>query len=421
MDRIILHADVNNFYASVAMCVNPELKGKALIVCGDPEKRHGIVLAKSNLAKQYGIKTGDTLNEAKRKAPDLIVVPPDYKQYMKYSNLIYNIYVQYTPYVESFGLDECWLDVTGCEKQYGSGENLANVIRERIKNELGLTVSIGVSFTKVFAKLGSDLKKPDAVTVISRDNYKGMIWPLKVDEMLFIGKSMKQQLARIDVETIGELATLPIDSCINMFGKVGEKLHAAANGIENDPVKPYNYNELPESVSNGSTTEKDICDTHSAAVLIYSLSEIIAFRLRQYGLIAGGVSLTVRDNKLSAFTRQEKLITYTASAQEIAETALNILKRNYSFTEKPPLRMITVGTYKLIRKDEYAQASLFDDENTKNTKIDERIDKLRTRYGYDIVKRGIVLNDSYACDAKEVTDGYLPFDKTKNVTDDNNK
>lgn len=418
MDKIILHADVNNFYASVAMNLNPELQGKAVIVCGDPDKRHGIVLAKSNLAKKAGIKTGDTVMEAKRKAPNLIAVPPDYKQYMRFSNLIYNIYVQYTPFVESFGLDECWLDVTGCEKEYGSGENLANIIRERIKKEIGLTISIGVSFTKIFAKLGSDLKKPDAVSVITRNNYKEIVWSLKVQEMLFIGHSLKQKLAKLGIKTIGDLANTPKYELKSIFGKVGESLHDASNGIEQDEVTPYNFNELPESVSNGSTTQQDITDIKNATSLIYSLSEIIAFRLRKYGLYAGGVSLTARDCNLSSFTRQEKLISHTANAKDIAEAALELLKKNYSFSEQPPLRMITVGTYKLIQKDNYAQSTLFDDENNKDVAIDEKVDKLRSRYGYGILKRGIEMNEVYSCDAREIEDGFLPFDKTKNTPND---
>lgn len=415
MNRIILHADVNNFYASVAIKLNPELKDKVVIVCGDPDKRHGIVLAKSNLAKKFDIKTGDTLIEARRKAPNVIAVPPDFKQYMKFSNLIYNIYIKYSPYVQSFGLDECWIDVTGCEKEYGSGENLANIIRERIKNELGLTVSIGVSYTKIFAKLGSDYKKPDAVTVIDKNNYQDIVWNLKVDEMLFIGKSTKQKLAKVGIFTIGDLAKTPKIKLKEMLGKVGEKLYDASNGIEDDDVDPYNLYELPESVSNGSTTEQDICNIESATSLIYSLSEVIAFRLRKYQLFAGGVSLTVRDCNLSSFTRQEKLISFTSNAKDIAETALSILRKNYSFSEHPPLRMITVGTYKLVQKDSFAQSSIFDDDNQKESLIDKKIDKLRSRYGYGILKRGIEMNETFSCDAREIEEGFLPFDKSKNT------
>lgn len=414
MNKVILHADVNNFFASCAIELNPALQDKEVIICGDPEKRHGIVLAKSNMAKKKGIITGDTLFEAKRKAPNLIVVPPDFKQYMKFSKLIYNIYIQYTPYVESFGLDECWLDVTGCEKEYGSGENLANIIKERIKTEVGLTISIGVSFTKIFAKLGSDLKKPDAVSVISRENYKEVVWSLKAKDLLFIGKSTEQKLSQIGINTIGDLANTSKKQLQEIFGKVGEKLHDAANGIEDDQVNPYNYVDIPESISNGSTTVEDIRDLNSATILIYSLSEVVAFRLRKYGLYARGVALTARDSNLNTFTRQQQLITHTSNAKVIAENAISILQKNYSFTKNPPLRMITVGAFKLIHKDDYAQSTLFEEENIKEINIDEKIDNLRSRYGYGILKRGIEMDDTYSCDVK-IDDGFLPFDKTKHT------
>lgn len=418
MDKIIFHADANNFYASVAMILNSELKGKPVIVCGDPEKRHGIVLAKSNFAKKAGIKTGDTIIEAKRKCPNLIAVPPDYKQYTKYSNLLYNIYLQYTPYVESFGIDECWLDVTGCDKEYGSAENLANIIRERVKNELGLTISVGVSFTKIFAKLGSDMKKPDAVTVIDRNNYKTKAWQLNVGELLFVGSSIKSRLTKRGINTIGDLANMPRIEIVDMFGKIGEKLHDNANGIETEPVEAYNFLRIPESVSNGSTTEEDISDIKSAESLIYSLSEVIAYRLRKYALIASGVSLSVRDNKLHSFTRQKMLNVPTSTAQDIAESALEILKANYSFGENPPLRTITVGTYKLLPKNELCQTSIFDNNLNKNIMIDERIDRLRIRYGFNVLKRGIEMNDAFTCDVREIEDDFLPFDKAKNTPDE---
>ena len=415
MNKIILHADINNFYASVAMKLNPALKGKAVAVCGDPEKRHGIVLAKNELAKKDGVKTGDTIFEAKRKCQNLILVPPEYKQYMKYSNIIYNIYMKYTPFVQSFGIDECWLDVTGCEREYGSGENLANILRERVKKETGLTISVGVSFTKIFAKLGSDYKKPDAVTVINRDNYKDIVWKLKVNELLFIGKSTQKKLAKAGIYTIGELANTPKVSLKEMLGKVGEKIYDAANGIEEDGVNPYNLFEMPESVSNGCTTEQDICDSESATSLIYSLSEVIAFRLRKYGLLSGGVSLTVKDNMLRSFTRQEMRISFTANAKDIAEMALGILRKHYSFGENPPLRMITVGTYKLVSKDTLAQSSIFDNQSQREKEIDKKVDKLRDRYGFDIVKRGVEMNQAYTCDAREIDDSFLPFDKSRNI------
>lgn len=418
MDKVILHADINNFYASVAIKLNPALQNKPVIVCGDPEKRHGVVLAKSNIAKKHDIKTGDTVAEARRKCPGLIAVPPEYKQYTYFSNLIYNVYLQYTPYVESFGLDECWLDVTGCETEYGNGENLANVIRERIKKEIGLTVSIGVSFTKIFAKLGSDMKKPDAVTVIDRNNYKDTVWPLKVDDMLFVGKSIRNRLALRNVATIGDLARLGQNELQGMFGKVGQRLFEAANGIEDERVSAYNAVHVPESVSNGCTASSDISDIKSAETLIYSLCEVIAYRLRKSGLKAGGVSIGIRDSKLSSFTRQEMLSAATDNTKVIAEAAIKLLTNNYAFGENYTLRTITVGTYKLAAKEEIAQLSLFDAETDKDESLDTSVDNLRRRYGFGVLKRGIEMNETFTCDAREIDDGFLPFDKSKNTPDE---
>lgn len=418
MLRTILHADVNNFYASVAIRNNPQLKDKAVVICGDPEKRHGIVLAKSNIAKKAGIKTGDTVFEAKKKVENLVILPPDYKQYMYFSNKIYNIYKEYTPLVESFGLDECWLDLTGTEKLFGEGETVANIIKERIKNEVGLTISIGVSFTKIFAKLGSDIKKPDAITVISKENYKKVAWNLPVDNMLMVGKAILSKLNKMHITTIGELANTPQNILVNIFGKIGEKLYEYANGLDDDPVDVYNAVHIPESVSNGSTTESDITNYHDASSLIYSLSEIIAYRLRNYNLNASGVSISVRNTKLESYTRQRKLLISSNDAQTIAEQALTLLKENHNFAQDLPLRSITVGTYGLLRVESDYQLSIYDQELQKNKNIDKKLDKLRGKYGYSILKRAIEMNGAYNCDAREIEDGFLPFDKSRNIIDE---
>lgn len=417
MLRTILHADVNNFYASVAIKNNPELKNKAVVICGDPEKRHGVVLAKSNAAKSLGIKTGDTVFEAKRKADNLIVLPPDYKQYMYFSNKIFNIYKEYTPLVESFGLDECWLDLTGTEKLFGDGITVANIIKERIKNEVGLTVSIGVSFTKIFAKLGSDIKKPDAITVISKENYKKVAWSLPVDNLLMVGKVLLERLNKMHITTIGELANTPKDILSSVFGKVGEKLYDYANGLDDDAVDVYDAVRIPESVSNGSTTEQDITNIRDASSLIYSLSEVIAYRLRNYGLYAGGVSINLRDTKLHSFSRQRKLLVLSNDAQVIAEQALTLLKENYNFDKDMPLRSITVGTYSLIATESDYQMSIYDSAMQKNKDIDQKLDKLRSKYGYSVLKRAIEMS-AFNCDAREIEEGFLPFDKTQNIVDD---
>ncbi|MFA6866104.1 MAG: DNA polymerase IV [Clostridia bacterium] len=412
MEHLILHVDANNFFASVAVANNPSLKGRAVAVCGAKDERHGIVLAKSNIAKGYGIKTGDTVSEARRKAPDLVIVPPDYKQYAKYSYLLYNLYIDYTPNVESFGLDECWLDVTGCEKEYGSGENLANIIRERIKKEIGLTVSVGVSFTKIFAKIGSDYKKPDATTVITKENYKDIIWNLNVEEMLFVGRSVKAKLQKLGIKKIGQLANMPIKDLKDLFGKVGEKIYNSANGIEDEGVKLYTDKHIPESVSNGTTPVHDITNTKDATSLIYSLCEIIAYRLRQNNLVAQGVAIHIRDTDLCSMTRQEKLISPTSNSSVISQKALEILGKHYSFSENLPLRAITIATYGLISASDMVQLSFIEDNH--NCQIDKNIDNLRKKYGFNVLKLGVELDPEFGCEARAIEDGFLPFDK-KNI------
>lgn len=409
-DRVILHADLNNFYASAALLHNPHLKDKYFVVGGDQDKRHGIVLAKNDLAKKAGIITGETLTEARRKVNKLYVMPPDFKTITRLSKKVIDIYKEYTPNVESFGLDECWLDVTSTQNLFGSGENIANKIRNRVKEEVGLTVSIGVSFTKTFAKLGSDMKKPDAVTVINRDNYKSKVWSLPVQELLYVGKSLKNKLSSMGLYTIGDVANVSRNELEAVFGKNGIKLHEMANGLDDSPVALSDDRHRPESVSNGSTPEKDIDNLKDAKILIYSLSEVIAYRLRKYRLYALGVYIGIRDNQLKCFSRQSKLLYPTDDAKEIADFAIEILKQNYNFKENKPLRMITVGTYNLIEDKESVQASFFEDESDKNDKINDRLDGLRNKYGYGILKRAIEINPGFSCNAKEAEDGYIPFD-----------
>lgn len=417
-ERTILHVDINNFYASVAVLLNPELKGKPVAVCGDVEKRHGIILAKSEQAKKAGIKTGETIWSAKQKIKGLILVPPDFKKYSEYSKKVYNIFTRFTPEVESFGLDECWLDLTGCQKLWGSGEQAAEKIKETIRRETGLTVSIGVSFTKVFAKLGSDMKKPDAITVISKENYRTKVWRLKVSEMLFVGRHTEEKLNALGIFTIGDLAEYDKNQLIRIFGKVGSKLHSYANGSDNEEVKPYTYVHIPESVGNGTTTQEDITNLKDASGVIFALSEVIAFRLRALGLAASGVSLDLRDKELKSFCRQARLDFLTDSAYDIATLAIKILKSNYDFLQNLPLRTVTVAVGGLKNAEELPQ-TLFDNEIQKNSKLESSIDGLRKKYGFGVLKRGITVNPVFSCDAREVEDEFVAFGKTRSDQSDN--
>lgn len=411
-EKTILHIDIDNFYASVAILLNSELHDKAVIVCGDAERRHGIVLAKSQKAKIAGIKTGDTIYTSQQKVKDLIIVPPDFQKYTEYSRKVFQIFTQYTPEVESFGLDECWLDVSGCTKLYGDGLQIAQKIKEQIREETGLTVSIGISFSKIFAKIGSDMKKPDGITIITKDNYKKDIWELKASDMLMVGRHTAEKLKKLGIYTIGDLANYNKKELVRRFGKVGENLHIFANGQDTDFVKSYVDLHIPKSVGNGTTTVEDVTNMRDATSVIFALCEVIAFRLRSYQLVAGSVSINIRDKDLKSFSRQSQLDFGSDSSYDIASLALVLLKNNYDFAQNLPLRTITVSVGNLIKKDDFVQESLFEEEISKNRKLESSIDHLRNKYGFSILQRGITMGTIFTCDAKEIDDGFIPFDKS---------
>lgn len=409
-EKVILHADINNFYASVAILSNPALKGHPVVVCGDKEKRHGIVLAKCNLAKKAGIKTGDTVGEAMQKIEKLVIVPPDYKKYTEFSHKIFDIYTQYTPLVEGFGLDECWLDVTGRMKEYGSGEKLADIIRARVTKETGLTVSVGVSFSKIFAKLGSDMKKPDATVVISRENYREKVFPLPVSDLLYVGKSTGEKLNKMGIYNIGDLALADKHMLKQIFGKAGESIHDSANGIDESSVKQYTEGRIPKSVGNGVTASEDICNMKDLTSLVYSLCEVIGFRLRAYKLVCGSVSVNLRDANLISITRQAPLISDTAGSQEIAAAAIKLIGSNYDFAWQSPLRTVTVSVSNLLSAAEFMQET-FLDSGGKKRNIEKNIDVLRKKYGFGVLKRAVTIGTVFIADSREIDDDFIPFEK----------
>ncbi len=390
MDENILHCDANNFYASVEMAKDPSLVGKNLAVCGDPEKRHGIILAKSEGAKRLGVKTGQTIREAKQYCPDLVLLPPDFSSYVKYSKALYSLYTSYTDRVESFGLDECWLDVSGSHKLFGSSEHIAEELRRRAREELGITISVGVSFTKVFAKLGSDYKKPDAQTVISHENYRNIAWPLPVEDILMVGAGSLAFFHSVGIRTIGDLAQADENLLSSRLGKMGSTLHAWANGLEDSPVKLYYETRKPESVGNGSTAEKDLTTREECARLITALSERVATRLRRHDTLACGVHLAVKSNAMTTRGKQMRVEVPTASATDIKNHALRLLDDLWKQGASLPVRALTVTAIYLIGADDYVPTSLFVDEITagKNTRLEKSIDKIRDKYGYDVIRRG---------------------------------
>lgn len=391
--RIILHSDLNNCYASIESIAHPEYKKIPIAVGGDPEKRHGIILAKNELAKKYGIKTGEALWQAKQKCPALLILPPDFPLYQKYCTMAKNIYTEYTDLVESFGPDEAWLDVTASTALFGSGEKIAEEIRQRMKTELGLTVSIGVSFNKVFAKFGSDYKKPDAVTVIDEKNYKDIIWPARVGDLLFVGKSMERELNRRGIFTIGDAAAAGREKLLKSLGKNGERVYFYAAGLDTSPVLKYDEDIPIKSIGNSSTPPRDMKNFEDAKLMLYILSESVAKRLRSHSLMCTGVQIHLRDTELITLERQKKLKFPTNISENICKEGLELLSRAWNFST--PLRSIGIRAIDLIPAEAPFQTTFFRDEIKEHKKecIELTVDKIREKYGKESIVRSVLLTD----------------------------
>jgi len=391
--RTILHADMNNCYASIEMLHHPKLRAHPVAVGGNAELRHGIILARNYEARSYDIKVGQTLWEARLKCPNLIIVPPDYDKYLRFSRLFKAILSKYSPQVESFGLDESWLDVTGFSKYDGDGRMIADEIRERIKFELGVTVSIGVSFNKIFSKLGSDLKKPDATTVITEKNFRDMIWPLPSGDLLGVGRKMRVKLASLGIMTIGDIANTNPGYLHSWFGKWGLTLHSYANGLEASPVVESGFEHVVKSVGNSSTCPRDLENDEDAHIVFQNLSESVAERMREQGFMAKTVQISLRTNDLFWFERQMHLPQPTHISTELCAAAMNLLRQNWKWQK--PLRTIGVRGVDLIPAGSPRQISLFYDElqREKAEKIEFAIDDIRGRYGHHMINRAMLLLD----------------------------
>lgn len=385
MDRTILHIDVNNFFASIEIMLNPNLKGLPVAVCGSEDDRHGIVLAKSYEAKKFGVKTAETVWQAKKKCPNLIIVPPQYEEYKKYSKLIQNIYYSYTDQVEPFGLDECWLDVTGSLKLFGNVENIAEEIKERVKKEIGVTVSIGVSFTKTFAKLGSDLKKPDAITYISKENFKNIVWPLVTNEIIGVGKSTFKILEEMNLKTIGELANYDISLLEQKLGKHGRILWKRVNGIDDEIVDANIYIASPKSIGNGKTFRNDLTKINDIRSAFQNLTYEISNKLKKHRLEAKNIQIVIRDNQFNDKQLQCELPTITSSSLIITNTAMDLFKK-YKWNK--PIRALTIRAINLIEEGTNDQISLFEekDEYEKIKKIDKVMFEINNKFGPNSVK-----------------------------------
>lgn len=406
-DRAILHSDANCFYASVETVLNPEFRGKAIAVCGSPEERHGIVLAKSEKAKRAGVKTGMANWQAKQCCRDLIIVPPQYDYYLKFSKLLHGIYRRYTDQVEPFGMDECWLDVT-----YSPGDpmEIAEEIRQAVKDELGLTVSIGVSFNKVFAKLGSDYKKPDAITQISKEHFKEIVWPLPCSDLLYCGNATTAKLGSMGVRTIGGIASLPVEVMQRKFGKNGVALWKYANGLDDSRVAHQDYTAPAKSVGHGITCVADLENMDEARKVIFALSLDIGYKLRYMNLRATGVQLYVRDSELSFCSWQKRLEMATQDEGTIALAAYSLLEEKYSW--RNPIRSITVTAIQLDSSQNPTQLSMLLDYErlVRREKLNESIDTIRERYGKYAVIPALVLDEKkmpVGNDREIIMPGYM--------------
>lgn len=389
--RIILHSDLNNFYASVECLYHPEYRGKPLAVLGDPEARHGIVLAKNYEAKSRDVRTGDPKWMAEQKCPGIVFVPPHYELYMKHSRLVRQIYSEYTDQVEPYGLDECWLDVTGSTRLFGSGEEIADKIRKRVKSELGVSVSVGVSFNKIFAKLGSDLKKPDATTVIECDRFKEVVWPLPVKELLYVGRATHNKLKRRGISTIGDLANANPESLKFWLGKMGIVLWQFANGLDTSPVSNIGAKSLIKTVGNSTTAPRDLISDEDIRIILTVLCESVSARLREYGFICRTVQLGIRDNELEWIERQGKLEIPNRTAKSIFELSFALYKKH---ANGRPVRSLSVRACDLEPVD-FMQLSLLPEARRleKQEELESVVDGLRSRFGHFSVQRGIMLTD----------------------------
>ena len=383
MERVILHCDCNAYFASVECIDRPELRHVPMAVCGNPESRHGIILAKNELAKKYGIQTAETLWQAKKKCPSLTLVPPHHDRYQYYCGVINRIYGDYTDQVEAFSIDESWLDVTGSQKLFGDGKTIADELRRRVREELGLTISVGLSFNKVFAKLGSDYQKPDATTVISRENFREILFPLPVRDMLFVGANAAAELNRKGILTIGDLANTPLPRLHDLLGRMGDTLWAYANGLDDSPVRRAGEGDPVKSISNSITFHRNLEGEEDLKTGLLMLADSVGARMRRQQVEGYTVQVQIKSPELKVISRQETLKTPTASTRDIYQTAMNIVRRSWDM--RRPVRMLSVGCTHFAESSAPVQISLFDEgtdgRHAKQAKLESAVDDIRRRFG----------------------------------------
>ena len=385
MERVILHCDQNCFFASVELLSHPDLRDVPMAVCGDPASRHGIILAKNEPAKRFGIQTAETVWQARRKCPSLVLLPPHHKLYREYSVRVNELYGQYTDLVEPFGIDESWLDITGSMHLFGGDPvAIADELRRRVREELGLSISVGVSFNKIFAKLGSDYKKPDATTLISPENWQEIVWPLPVGAMLFVGRSAQRTLAQYGVETIGQLAACRPEMLEKLLGKLGRQLHEYANGLDRSPVRPQAEREPVKSVGNGTTFPHDLTRWEEVRAGLAALSDSVAMRLRRQGLYCSGVQVTIKDSSFCSISRQKRLESPTRLMKDIQRAAMELTRS--AWRAPTPIRMLTVTALHITESAEsFEQLDLLGAgravSDARQEKLESAVRAIRDKFG----------------------------------------
>lgn len=391
--RVILHADMNNFYASVECLYNPAIRGFPVAVCGDPDARHGIVLAKNYLAKHQGVITGQAIWQAKQTCPSLVVVRPDYRKYLRFAKLARAMYAQYTDQIEPFGLDEAWLDVTGSVAMQGNGQSIADELRLRIRDELGITASIGVADNKIFAKLGSDMKKPDATTVITQGNYRDKVWPLPVEELLYVGRATRRKLSCWNIKTIGDLARCDLALLQKNLGKWGHTLWSFANGLDVSPVMQQDESSLIKSIGNSTTTPRDLTCFEDVKVVFSMLCESVASRLREHDFVCRTLQIYVRDKHLACFERQGKLPRPTQLADDLCNSSLHLFAQSYDW--QSPIRSLGVRATDLDGLHTPLQLDFLPDarKQARSLQLAQSVDDIRRRFGHFSIQRALMLTD----------------------------
>lgn len=392
MERKILHIDVNNAFLSwtaINMLNNGEeidIRNIPSIIGGDESKRRGIVLAKSPPAKKFGIVTGEPIYMARKKCPEIKIYPSNYKLYKYYSNKLYELFLEYTEYVERFSVDECFLDMT----EFLMGRDILDIAKEissRIKEELGFTVNVGISSNKLLAKMASDFEKPDKIHTLYRNEIEQKMWNLPASELFMLGRKTIPKINKLGIKTIGDIAKADKNLLIKIFGKHGKQMWEYANGIDNSKVI-YEYQQ-PKCIGNSVTLPFDIVNIEKLNEILLLLSEKVSFRLRKHNLIGNSISVQIKTKDFEVFSHQKKIDISTDQTKTIYEVSRSLLEKIHNGQK---IRLIGVRVSNLSNKDE-CQMSIFDvAENKKQKKLDDVMDKIKDKYGYNSITRAGEIN-----------------------------